>query len=33
VYVWKLRDLVLELLSARGKQMWKDGTHPLPDVH
>lgn len=33
VHVWNLRDLVVDLVKKRGKRMWKDGTHPLPDVH
>lgn len=33
IYVWKLRDMVIDLLWTRGKQMWKDETHPLPAVH
>lgn len=32
VYVWVLRNTVVTLLRNRGKQMWKDGTHPLPNV-
>ena len=32
VYIWVLRDLVVDSLHSRGTKMWKDGTHLLPDV-
>ena len=33
VYIWKLRDTIVELLKNRGKKLWEDDNHPLPNVY
>lgn len=34
VFVWSLRDKVVEILTAQGKHLWKDdASHPLPKVY
>ena len=32
VYVWRLRNTVVSLLEKHGKQLWKDESHPFPQV-